>query len=430
MSIYIYEDRQIEGARYMENKIKKEPSLRFKGFNDDWEQRKLKSLGKTQSGIGFPDSEQGGKEGIPFYKISDFNSSGNESEMFISNNYVSNQQVIDKKWKPIDQIPAVIFAKVGAAIMLNRKRLVRHSFLIDNNTMAFIFDSSWDVNFGKTTFETLNLPKYAQVGALPSYNSSDIEAIEVIIPDKREQEKIGLLFSNLDSTIALHQRKLEKMKELKAACLQGMFPSSNEKVPNIRFSNFEEDWEQRKLGDIADFAKGSGYSKADLKPDGESRIVLYGRLYTKYETMISSIDTFADEKPNSVISKGYEVIVPASGESPEDIARASVIEPEGIIIGGDLNIIRPIKEISPYFLAINISNGEQKKELSKRAQGKSVVHLYNSDLKEVILKYPTNSEQSKIADFFTNIDQTIALHQNKLESLKGLKASFLQKMFV
>ena len=135
------------------------------------------------------------------------NNLGNEHEMKIANNYVSFEQLQRRNWKPIEGVPCVIFAKVGAAIMLDRKRIVRVPFLIDNNTMAYIFDGSWDVDFGKTLFETIPLPRYAQVGALPSYNGSDIEAIEVCVPIKEEQTKIAELFVSLDNLITLHQRK-------------------------------------------------------------------------------------------------------------------------------------------------------------------------------------------------------------------------------
>ena len=157
--------------------------------------------------------------------------------------------------------------------------------------------------------------------------------------------------------------------------------------PEIRFAGFTDAWEQRKLGDLAEFSKGSGYSKGDLCEVG-TPIILYGRLYTKYETVISEVDTFVTERENSVFSKGGEVIVPASGETAEDISRAAVVENAGIILGGDLNVLKAKPELDPAFLAITISNGTQQKELSKRAQGKSVVHLHNSDLQEGWLRYP------------------------------------------
>ena len=187
-------------------------------------------------------------------------------------------------------------------------------------------------------------------------------------------------------------------------------------------------WEQCKLGDIATFSKGNGYSKSDLAPSGEP-IILYGRLYTNYETTIRNVDTFVELKDKSVISQGGEVIVPASGETAEDISRASVVKNQGIIIGGDLNVIKVNHLLNPTFLALTISNGEQQKELSKRAQGKSVVHLHNSDLQEVNLTFPLLNEQKEISSLFEKMDSVITLHQCKLEKLKLTKKALLQKLF-
>ena len=180
---------------------------------------------------------------------------------------------------------------------------------------------------------------------------------------------------------------------------------------------------------MANFSKGNGYSKADLAEEGHP-VILYGRLYTKYETIIKNVDTFAELKEKSVISNGGEVIVPASGETPEDISRASVVDVSGVALGGDLNIIKTNSELDPTFLALTISNGSQQKEMTKRAQGKSVVHLHNSDLKEVNLLYPKLDEQVKIGSFFKKLDVAITLHQRKLDHLKERKKALLQQMFV
>lgn len=200
------------------------------------------------------------------------------------------------------------------------------------------------------------------------------------------------------------------------------------KKPALRFKGFDNDWEQRKLGELATFNKGAGYSKSDLKASG-TQIILYGRLYTKYETVIKQVDTFVDSRPGSIYSEGGEVIVPASGETAEDIAIASVVEKPGILLGGDLNIIHPIRNLDSTFLAISISNGEPHKEMAKRAQGKSVVHLHNDDLSQIKFRYPSIEEQSKISKFFSNLDNLITLHQRKLEKLQNLKKAMLEKMF-
>ncbi|OOF48056.1 type I restriction endonuclease subunit S [Rodentibacter trehalosifermentans] len=165
-------------------------------------------LGKVQSGIGFPETEQGNQIGIPFYKVSDMNLSDNEQVMLISNNYVSDQQISKNKWKVITDVPAIIFAKVGAALLLDRKRLVIKDFFIDNNMMAYSLDSTqWDTYFAKTIFENIKLAKYAQIGALPSFNASDITNISLFITNQPEQQKIGTFFTALDRYITIHQHK-------------------------------------------------------------------------------------------------------------------------------------------------------------------------------------------------------------------------------
>ena len=189
-----------------------------------WEQRKLGEIGYAKSGQGFPDAEQGGTKGIPFYKVSDMNIAGNENELITANNYVTLEQINKNHWNIINDVPAIFFAKVGAAVMLNRKRLCRNSFLLDNNTMAYMFDKSkWNYNFGKTLFDTIDLTLLAQIGAIPSYNASDVENIEILMPHLKEQDKIGELFTNLDNLITLHQRKLEKLKTIKKSMLDKMF---------------------------------------------------------------------------------------------------------------------------------------------------------------------------------------------------------------
>ena len=182
--------------------------------------------------------------------------------------------------------------------------------------------------------------------------------------------------------------------------------------PKIRFKGYEDDWEQRKLDNVAEFSKGRGYSKGDLIELG-TPIILYGRLYTNYETSISDVDTYVEAKDGSVYSRGGEVIVPASGESAEDIARAATVDKSGILLGGDLNVVMPNEDINSGFLAISISNGNPQRELAKRAQGKSVVHIHNEEIRNLRVPFPIKVEQNKIVEYFFNLDHLITLHQRK-----------------
>lgn len=203
---------------------------------------------------------------------------------------------------------------------------------------------------------------------------------------------------------------------------------TKKKSPEVRFEGFTEDWKDEQLEHLGHFLKGNGYSKSDIRKSGHP-IILYGRLYTNYNLLIDNVDTFTQPKEGSVYSEGGEVIIPSSGESAEDIIIASVVKNEQVILGGDLNIIRPKENLNSKFLALSISNGLVYKELVKKAQGKSVVHIRNSDLQETYLPYPDIYEQEKIADLFLNLDKLIKNHQTQLTKLKNLKKAMLTKMF-
>lgn len=259
--------------------------------------------------------------------------------------------------------------------------------------------------------------------------TNDFLKEEIMVPSLDEQSKIGKYLDDLDNLITLHQRKCEETKSLKKYMLQKMFPENGKCVPEIRFSGFSDDWEQRKLDNVAEFSKGRGYSKGDLIELG-TPIILYGRLYTNYETSISDVDTYVEAKDGSVYSRGGEVIVPASGESAEDIARAATVDKSGILLGGDLNVVMPNEDINSGFLAISISNGNPQRELAKRAQGKSVVHIHNEEIRNLRVPFPIKVEQNKIVEYFFNLDHLITLHQHKCDELQKLKKFMLQNMFV
>ena len=249
-------------------------------------------------------------------------------------------------------------------------------------------------------FKSEHFPKWIerlQEGSVRLYFYYDkLIQCEIKMPSLEEQMKIGAYFNHLDHLITLHQRKC------------------------YRFIDIVLDaWEQRKLDNVAEFSKGRGYSKGDLIELG-TPIILYGRLYTNYETSISDVDTYVEAKDGSVYSRGGEVIVPASGESAEDIARAATVDKSGILLGGDLNVVMPNEDINSGFLAISISNGNPQRELAKRAQGKSVVHIHNEEIRNLRVPFPIKVEQNKIVEYFFNLDHLITLHQHKLFCAKNV----------
>lgn len=266
---------------------------------------------------------------------------------------------------------------------------------------------------------------YAEGTAQQVLSLKKLGQLKYSLPLVAEQKKIVEILATQDKAIELQERKIDELKRFKKGYLERMFPRKGQKVPEKRFPGFTDDWEQRKAIDIADYSKGNGYSKGDLT-DAGTPIILYGRLYTKYQFAISEVDTFAVPRNGAVYSQGNEVIVPASGETAEDIARASAVEKSGVLLGSDLNILRPFDFINPLFLALAISNGEPQKELAKKAQGKSVVHIHNTDIQEVTIAYPSRTEQDRIVSVFRQLDNLITLHQRKLEEMKNQKKALMQ----
>ena len=198
--------------------------LRFVDFNNSsWKDYKFKDLGTVKSGVGFSNKYQGHLDlDYNFYKVSDMNLKGNEKVMTRSNNTIDDNLLKDIGVKLIAN-PSIIFAKVGEAIFLNRKRIAKQPFLIDNNMMAFSPNENVDLEFMYYLATSINFGKYAQTGALPSYNASDIYSIKCKIPPIEEQKRIGKLLSLADNKIDFCSNQLNKTQEFKKGLLQQMF---------------------------------------------------------------------------------------------------------------------------------------------------------------------------------------------------------------
>lgn len=406
------------------------PKRRFREFrnSDDWEQCKLSEMTYLIT-KGTTPIDKSGKGNINFVKIENIDSSSGEISISSKISEEEHNGYLKRSQLQENDILFSIAGTLGRVTLVNKRVLPANT----NQALAIIRLKTGYLNYIKTYLKGRAVADFIKknptIGAQPNLSLEQVGNLDIDLPSYNEQQEIGTFFTQLDNLITLHQRKLEKMKALKTAYLSEMFPAEGERKPKRRFKGFENAWEQRKLKQLANFTKGQGYSKSDLT-DAGTPVILYGRLYTKYQSIISEVDTFVVPKIGSVYSTGKEVIVPASGETAEDIARASAVVKSGILLGGDLNIIYPNKNISTIFLALSISNGQQQKELAKKAQGKSVVHLHNGDLEGVTITYPCKEEQEKIESVFSNIDNLITLHQRNLEKLQNIKNAYLNEMFV
>ena len=200
-------------------------------------------------------------------------------------------------------------------------------------------------------------------------------------------------------------------------------------IPAIRFRGFTDDWEQRKVSGYASFLTGNGLNWNDVADDGEQECILYGNLYTDYGMIADEIvyKTNAEIK-NPVYSEYGDVLIPASDTTPTGLARATSLEKSGVLLGGDINVIRPIKGINGSCLSLALN--ANKKELIRLIKGTTVRHIHNSEIKDIIIGLPkSEDEQIQISSYFKQLDNLITLYQRKCDKLKEIKRYMLQNMF-
>ena len=286
--------------------------------------------------------------------------------------------------------------------------------------------ANFEISFAYYVMKRLTLPNMGY-----SRHYKFLLEAQYLFPNLREQQKIASAFRSLDALIADRKSAVEKLQTLKKAMLEKMFPRAGAKVPEVRFKGCEGEWKEKRLGDSVRFAKGKGYSKSDIQEEG-TPLFLYGRMYTDYQIEVDRVDTFCVQRNGSVLSVGNEVVCPASGETAEDIACASAVKEKGIVLGGDLNILVPHANsgLDPTFLAMSLTYGSGRAKIVERAQGKTVVHIHNSDLEDVVVLSPSLLEQRKIGAYFRSLDALISARQEEVGKLKNLKKALLDRMFV
>ncbi|WP_372990220.1 restriction endonuclease subunit S [Sulfitobacter sp.] len=401
------------------------PKLRFPGFEGNWAHSRLGMLGTFKSGVGFSEVEQGGTNGVPFYKVSDMNLPGNEAVMTTANNYVTVDQISRLKFKPIRE-RAVIFAKVGAAIFLERKRRAEN-FLLDNNMMAFIPRETIADEYLSHLFSNIRLSKFAQVGALPSYNSSDLATIKLHLPTLPEQRKIASFLSAVDTKIAQLSRKKALFEDYKKGCMQQLFSQK------IRFKDDDgndfPDWEEKRLGEVFERVR----QKNSVRNENVLTISAQNGLVSQLDYFNHSVaakDTsgyYLLEKGDFAYNKSYSKGYPMGA-----IKRLKFYE-RGIVSTLYICFRSKISGAEDFFECY-FNSGFQNRWLAKISQEGARNHgLLNMAIEDVFdmpLPYPHPAEQRKIADFLSALDRKIDLVAQELTHARNFKAGLLQQMFV
>ncbi|EOS8103400.1 TPA: restriction endonuclease subunit S [Enterococcus faecium] len=390
-----------------------QPEIRFPGFTEDWEQRKLGDITESFSG-GTPTAGKSEYYGgdIPFIRSGEISSE--LTELFITENGLNNSSA--KMVKAGDILYALYGATSGEVSISRINGAINQAILAIRPTKN---DNSYlIVQWLRKQKDTI-ISTYLQ-GGQGNLSGSIVKDLVITLPqDKEEQNKIGAFFKQLDDTIALHQRKLDLLKETKKGFLQKMFPKNGAKVPEIRFPGFTEDWEQRTLGDIL--------KEFSIKSKVENE-------YTVLSSTNSGME-IRNGRVSGVSNLGYKII--ENGDlvlSPQNLWLGNInINNVGTgLVSPSYKTFKFIK-VDPGFIRPQLRTARMLEEYKNSStQGASVVrrNLELGSFYQITIKIPSDVEQGKIGLFFKQLDNLIALHQRKLDLLKETKKGFLQKMFV
>ena len=367
----------------MDSKI---PNIRFKGFTDAWEQRRLGEVTIYQNGKGYEDSQSSSGK----FELINLNSISIDGGLKSSGKYIESA---DKTLLTDDLV--MVLSDVGKGDLLGRVAIIpKDNYYVLNQRYFKLHGAG---------MSQLNISK------------GSVENFPLLLPSLPEQQQIGTFFAHLDTLISLHQRKCDQTKELKKTMLQKMFPKKGETVPEIRFPEFTDAWEQRKLGDEVRIVMGQSPNSENYTDDPNDYILVQGN---------------ADMKNGRVLPRVWTTQVTKQAEKDDLIL--SVRAPVGDIgkTAYDVVIGRGVAAIKGNeFIFQNLGKMKSDGYWTRYSTGSTFESINSTDIKEAIVSVPAIEEQNKIGSFFKQLDNIIALHQRKCEQTKELKKFMLQKMF-
>ena len=379
------------------------PRIRFKGFEEDWEQRKLKYFADYKSSsLTVKDCKEEGK-----YDLYDAN------------------QVIGKTDKFVIDEDYITIIKDGAGVGRTRKLSKNTAFI---GTMGALTVNNSDLDFLYATLNRIDWNTKTFGSTIPHIYFKDYGEKVYGEPSIEEQKKIGLYFKNLDTLITLHQRKLEKLKTIKKSMLEIFFPQNGEKTPKIRFSGFIEDWEQRKLGELADIIGGGTPSTLNLEYwdgniDWYSPAEIIDQIYVdRSQRKITELGF--ENSSAKMLPEGTVLFTSRAG-----IGKTAILAKKGCTNQGFQSIVPYSNKLDSYFI---FSRTEELKKYGELVgAGSTFAEVSGRQMGNMQLMIPkTIGEQHIIGVLFSTFDRLITLHQSKLEKLQKIKKSMLESMFV
>ena len=412
------------------NTNKKTPKLRFKGFTDDWEQRKFGELFILKSGVAFKLSEYT-KTGIPIINGESIKAGKISLEKI---NYLPNEY--QYKYQECLLFPGDIVLGLNRPIIDGTLKISRipadiKKSLLYQRAGKIIFKVNMDENFTYQLLskEVLTFTKKEAVGSdQPFITTTKLNKWDLYFPVKdKERRNIGSLFNNIDNIITLHQRKLEKLKLNKSALLQKLFPQKGCTIPDVRFKGFTDAWEQRKLGDVA-IITGGGTPSTNVPEYWNGDIDWYSPVEIGKNRYVSKstrkITKLGLEKSSAkLLPIGTVLFTSRAG-----IGNTAILQAEGCTNQGFQSITPDSKELDTYFLYTMTPRLKRYGEVT--GAGSTFVEVSGKQMEKMSLVLPSLEEQKQIGRFFRTIDDSITLHQRKLDCLISIKKGLLQQLFV
>ncbi|WP_261058614.1 restriction endonuclease subunit S [Streptococcus mitis] len=391
-----------------------------------WSKEKLRNIAPLRGGFAFK-SEKFQNTGIPIVRISNIKFDGTVGGEFEYYSKIIPDEKFVLRGRSI--LLAMSGATTGKIAMLDSE-----GEYYQNQRVGY-FQNTGEVDYDflssvlQTKAFTNQLNGVLVAGAQPNISSKEIDSFEFCIPDSiDEQSAIGSLFRTLDDLLASYKDNLINYQSLKATMLSKMFPKAGQTVPEIRLDGFEDEWEKGTIGEFGSFYYGKSAPKWSVTDEATTPCVRYGELYTKFSTKIDKIYSYTSiPKENLKLSSGNEVLVPRVGENPLDFANCSWLSLKGIAIGEMISVYNTPN--NPLFIAYYF-NAKMKKEFAKRVEGGSVANLYYTYLENISISVPSIPEQQAIGAYFSNLDNIINSHQEKISQLETLKKKLLQDMFI
>lgn len=389
---------------------------------EDWDALPAREIGTFKGGSGFSLMAQGETSGdYPFFKVSDMNNEGNETFMTTANHYISEQT---RKRLGATAFPAesIVFAKVGAAVFLERKKILGQPSCIDNNMAAFVLDKARaDVRYVHSLLLSKKLGSLVATTALPALNGKHLSEMVLAVPCLSEQRAIAAALSDVDALLGGLDRLIAKKRDLKQAAMQQLLTGQT------RLPGFQGEWEVKRLGDIATFYKGRGLPKSSLSLYGAEPCIHYGELFTRYPETIDTILSRTDDAAGAFRSVANDVLMPTSDVTPRGLAKASCVQVNGVILGGDILVIRcNSKLVFGSFLSYKIRHQEE--QILQLVTGTTVFHLYGRDMAKLTLSMPSVEEQTAIAAILSDMDAELTAHEALRDKTRTLKQGMMQEL--